>query len=517
MLIPALACFLLACLASLLLTALVRKLAPRVGLVDRPDGYRKLHRRPTPLGGGVAVFLATAVVLAGVLVLPNPWGLVMRQDWRDVLGFALASVIVLVVGLLDDRFGIRGRHKLLGQFAAAAMLLFSGLVIDKVNLFGTDLELGWLSVPLTLLWLVGATNSLNLLDGIDGLATVLGIILGGSIAALAAMTGHPAVAFVALVLTGSLFGFLFFNFPPAKIFLGDAGSMLIGLMVGALAIRASLKGAGTVLLAAPLALWTIPAFDTAVAILRRKLAGRSVYTTDRGHLHHRLLVSLGSSYKVLALIGACCTLTSATALAGVSLQSDTVTLVSSLGIVLLFVATGLFGRSELFLLVSRTRSFGMSLLRPVGFNGNGSRQSFVHLQGTRQWAPLWKTLTDSAERLSLHKIRLDLNLPTMGEGYNATWENARSADLDECWRVELPLVIDKQPVGRLVVTGHHQQASPREGIGLLLSLIEPLENQLRRQFGWGSLPGASSEQAELALAGEPPAEALQTLGPRLPR
>jgi len=518
LLIPALACFLLAALASLVLTAVVRKLAPRIGLVDRPDGYRKLHRHPTPLGGGVAVFLATALVLAAVLVLPNPWGLVVHQDWRDVLGFGLASVIVLVVGLLDDRFGIRGRHKLLGQFAAAAsMLLISDLIIEKVGLFGTDLRLGWFSIPVTLFWLVGATNSLNLLDGIDGLATILGIILGGTIAALAAMTGHPAVAFVALVFTGSLVGFLRFNFPPAKIFLGDAGSMLIGLLIGAMAIRASLKGPGTVLLAAALAVWTIPAFDTAVAILRRTLAGRSIYTTDRGHLHHRLLHSLGSSRRVLAVIAVCCTMTSAAALAGVSLQSDTVTLVSSLGIMALFVATGLFGRAELALLFSRARGFGVSLIRPFGLNGNGSHQSAVHLQGTRQWGPIWKALTDSAERLSLHKIRLDLNLPTMGEGYNATWENTHRAEPDECWRVEIPLVIDHQPAGRLAVIGHHQHASPREGIELLLSAIEPFENQLRQQFGLDDGPDAPSEQPELALAGGPPTATLQTASPRLPR
>jgi UDP-GlcNAc:undecaprenyl-phosphate GlcNAc-1-phosphate transferase len=137
------------------------------------------------------------------------------------------------------------------------------------------------------------------------LATVLGIILSVSICALAAMTHHAAVAVAALVFAGSLLGFLPFNLAPAKVYLGDAGSMLIGLVVGGLSIRASLKGPGTVLLAAPLAILTIPILDSAVAILRRRLAGRSIYETDRGHIHHRLLARFGSKHKVLLCVIVC--------------------------------------------------------------------------------------------------------------------------------------------------------------------------------------------------------------------
>ena len=197
--------------------------------------------------------------------------------------------VIVVVGLVDDRIKLRGRLKLIGQFAAALVLVAGGLVIQRIGIFGQQIDLGLLSIPFTLFWLVGAVNAVNLLDGIDGLATMLGFILVATIAGMAALVGQTQVFVIAVVFAGSLLGFLRYNFPPATIFLGDAGSMLIGLVVGALAISGSLKGPGTVLLAAPLAVWTIPIFDSVAAILRRKLSGRSIYTTDRGHIHHRLL------------------------------------------------------------------------------------------------------------------------------------------------------------------------------------------------------------------------------------
>ena len=220
--------FAAACLVSLILTPLVRKLALKIGLVDRPDSRRKLHAGPMPLGGGVVVFLAMSVVLGGVLVVRNPWAIGLSKDWHDALAFFISGGFIVALGLVDDRFGLRGRQKLLGQIVAASLLAASGLVIHGLGIFGYYLDLGPFALPVTVLWLVGAINAINLLDGIDGLATTIGIILSVTLAVLAAMTNHPGVATIALVLAGSMLGFLRYNFPPAKIFLGDAGSMLIG-------------------------------------------------------------------------------------------------------------------------------------------------------------------------------------------------------------------------------------------------------------------------------------------------
>ena len=311
----AIICFVCATLLGSALTALAVKLSPRIGLVDRPDQHRKLHTHATPLGGGAAVFLATVVVLGGLVSMGNPWRMHINEDWVNIAGSALACAWIVVLGLLDDRYGLRGRQKLAGQVLAAAMLMACGVLIRGVGIFGMEIDLGLLTIPVTLIWLTGAINSVNLLDGMDGMATVIGIILSLAICALAMLTHHAAVAVTALVFAGALLGFLPFNLSPAKIYLGDAGSMLIGMIVGCLSIRASVKGAGTVLLAAPLAVMTVPILDSFAAVVRRKLAGQSIYAPDRGHLHHRLLAHFGNKYKVLVCVAICASVTCGFALA----------------------------------------------------------------------------------------------------------------------------------------------------------------------------------------------------------
>ena len=289
----------IAAVVSYPLTNFVGLLARNWGFVDRPDGHHKSHGREVALGGGLAVFLAASITFTVEYLSSSPLRNVLEEESPYLSGLLMAGAWIVGVGLYDDRFGMRGRYKLLGQLIAALIVIYSGLVIEKFAVFEQVIELGWFSIPFTIFWLLGAMNSLNLLDGIDGLATTIGIILCATISIMALIFGQQAVAVVGAVFTGSLLGFLRFNFPPAKIFLGDAGSMLIGLVVGTLAIGGSFKGPATVALAAPLAIWALPIFDSVAAIMRRKLTGRSIYATDRGHLHHRLLSVFGKNTRVL--------------------------------------------------------------------------------------------------------------------------------------------------------------------------------------------------------------------------
>ncbi len=463
---------------SMVLTAAVRAAALRIGLTDRPDGHRKLHGDATPLGGGLAVLLASCAVLAVLTLLPSPWDFGLRGEATELLPMLAAASTIVAVGLVDDRFRLRGRHKLIGQIAAASILIASGTVIQVIVVFGWRIELGLLSVPFTLFWLVGATNAINLLDGIDGLAAMLGVILSLTIAAMAAATGHGTAAVVALVLGGSLLGFLQFNFPPARVFLGDAGSMLIGLVVGALAIDAALKGPGTVLLAAPLAIWTIPVLDSVAAIIRRKLTGRSIYMTDRDHLHHRLLSSLGSSQRVLAWVGVCCAATCVAALLSVSLKSDLLALLTGPAIVVILAVSGVFGRGEMVLLFDRLKSVGISLLHPLVTRDAAVRETAVRLQGSGDWDLLWTTLTESADRLHLVRIRLDVNLPLAQESYSAAWERTLADGADRCWKVDIPLLLTGQPIARLTVVGERNGESSCSAIDLLMDMLVPFEERI---------------------------------------
>lgn len=520
------AIFLVACIVSLVLTAMIREIAPRIGLTDNPDGRRKLHGRAIPLGGGVAVFLTWAIILGALWLVPSPRSDVspdptpdasvaatadaettyqpyvprdirekLKDDCPNLPALLLAGLVIVVVGLIDDYGYLSGKQKLLGQIVAASILLADGLLIRQVEVFGWQLSMGWFAYPVTLFWLLGAVNSLNLLDGIDGLATMLGMILSCTIAAMSVVTGNFGVAIIAMIFAASLLGFMRYNFPPATIFLGDSGSMLIGLLVGALAILGSFKGAGTVLLAAPLAVWTIPIFDSLAAILRRKLTGQSIYATDRGHLHHRLLNLLGSNRKVLGWVAGCCAVISVATLVGLVNKNDNVTLLTCLAVVAIFIATGVFGRVELLLVGSRLRKMGRMLVAPIIWSKAEAWQTSIQLQGNQRWETLWRSFVESADQFQLLEIHLDVNMPTVHEAYHASWESSRRTNRDCCWRIDVPLLANAQPVGRIRITGVQQGPSTCLQIQELMELIEPFEariHELAQTAAGGNQPVAET-------------------------
>ena len=286
-------CFFVSAIASVMLVPSVRSLALQWGFVDRPDSDRKLHRKPIALCGGVAVFAAIVVSFLAIIQIDR------RLEWFElgvvetrwyVLFFAVAAI--LLVGLIDDAWSLRGRQKLLLQFLIITALVGSGTIIEIVSVFGKEVHLGPIAFPVTVLWLLIAVNALNLIDGADGMATTVGCFVSAGLTVLAWQTGSPMGAVLAVSLSGALIGFLFFNRPPATIFLGDAGSMMIGLFVGVLAVWSSVKES-TVLASAPVAILALPLFDSSAAILRRWLTGRSIYATDRAHLHHLLQERFG--------------------------------------------------------------------------------------------------------------------------------------------------------------------------------------------------------------------------------
>jgi UDP-GlcNAc:undecaprenyl-phosphate GlcNAc-1-phosphate transferase len=470
------ALLLAACLIATRLAQSVRAVALRRGFVDRPDGHRKLHRDAVPLGGGIVVFISAAIVVAALFAIPNPYSAGLATRGQDALGLFLGGLVIVLVGLADDVIGLRGRQKLLGQTLAAAVLLACGLSIDRIQIFDWQLDLGRWSIPLTLFWFLGAINSVNLLDGIDGLATTLGIVLSTAIGLMAATTGHPELAVIALVFAASLCGFLRFNFPPARMYLGDAGSMLIGLIVGALAIQASLKGPGTVLLAAPVVIWTVPIFDSAAAILRRKLTGRSVYTSDRAHLHHALTERVGNC-RALVWLAVASSATSLGALASVWWKNDAVAILSAAAVVLVFILTRVFGYSELKLVTARLSGFLRSLVTIRRLDSAAAVEQTVRLQGSRPWEILWESLTEWGDKLDLRQIRLDVNVPLLGEGYHASWQRAGNGEADRAWRLELPLLAGERVVGSLKIAGDCS-GTASENLQRILDLLEPFEAHL---------------------------------------
>lgn len=471
--------FAVAFLLSCLLTPLMRRAAIPLGIVDHPDGRRKLQLGPIPLGGGVVVCVATILAIAlnlGAMSLSAHGESKNPADF--LIGLLGASVLIVAVGLLDDRFSLRGRQKLAGQLGAALILVFSGLVVERIHLFGAQIELGLLSIPFTLFWLLGAINALNLIDGIDGLASSVGAILSVAIAGMAVMTGHGGDALIALALCGALLGFLIYNFPPASIYLGDAGSMLVGLLLGALAIRSSLKGPATVALAAPTVIWAIPIMDVGMAILRRKLTGRSIYHTDRGHLHHCLLRKGFSTRTTLISIVIFCMVTAFGSLASVAQQNEWLAVGSALVVFATLLVTRWFGNAEFRLLGSRLKTLLVSLLKLSCGRKTPAIPVHTRITGTRDWDELWNTLTVYAERFDLCSVQFNVNLPAWNEDYHVQWNRKPEGDSHQEWSTEFPLVTHNMTVGRLRIRGICMHDSVCVWMGELIAGLKPFETHL---------------------------------------
>ena len=209
--------------------------------------------------------------------------------------------MIVVLGIFDDIYALSAKLKFGVQLIAALMPVFCGVRIDfiKVPEFISQygyIGLGWFSIPLTVLWIVGITNAINLLDGLDGLACGVSTIAALTLLCIALIVGEPEVAFITSALAGACFGFLPYNFNPAKLFMGDTGALLLGFVLSTISVQGLFKGYAVISIAAPFLILGLPIFDTASAILRRLKSGRPIMSPDRGHLHHRL-VDAGFSQK----------------------------------------------------------------------------------------------------------------------------------------------------------------------------------------------------------------------------
>lgn len=459
------------------LVPLARALAQRFGLVDQPDGHRKMHKLPIPVSGGLAVLSAVVATLGLMLLLPeNPITDSLRDHGAPILGLLLGSLVIAVVGIADDLRWLRGRHKLVGQIVAAGIVVsFSG-GIQTVYLFGNGFDLGWFGVAFTIFFLVGTINSLNLIDGIDGLLGSVGVILSLSLAAMACLAGHWWAAAIALALAGALFGFLRYNLLSASIFLGDSGSMLVGLVLGTLAIQSSLKAPSALAIACPLGLLTLPIFDTFAAIVRRKLTGRSIYTTDRGHLHHCVQRSGYSGLGTVAVISLFCMVACAGVLASRAFDNEWITLLTALSIIATLVLTRLFGHAEAKLITGRLRAFWMPANLP--------QQMEVRLQGTVGWEHLWRALKDSAVEMKLQSMLLDVNAPFLHEGYHARWGHEIDGTGETpLWLAAIPMTMKGRSVGRLVLSGEPDEQPAWAKIAAVMKVVEEFNDSVTAPVG----------------------------------
>jgi UDP-GlcNAc:undecaprenyl-phosphate/decaprenyl-phosphate GlcNAc-1-phosphate transferase len=376
-----------ACAISLWVTRVVRDTAVGRGLLDVISSSRKVHSHPVPRLGGVGIVAGAYGALLLGLFVPDVRTTLSADGWR-LFGLGMAGLVVAAVGAWDDVHGLRAREKLAAQMGVALVLYTFGFRIEEVGIpFGEPIVLGPLSLPVTLFWIAGVANALNLIDGLDGLAG--GIALTGTLVVLAlgAKGGDLPSVLVAVALAGGVLGFLFYNVNPASIFMGDGGSLFLGTVLAALAIRPQAHAAHEMsLLAMALALG-VPIADTLAAMIRRAARGMPMSSADREHLHHRLLdIGLPHSRAVLALWAA----TALLAASGV------------------YVACGSSGRGPVLVLVL---SAGLVVLYKLGIIRAGSPELLARRQRNRHRLRAVRLLLDRLRRAaSVADVRKDIGL-----------------------------------------------------------------------------------------------------------
>jgi UDP-GlcNAc:undecaprenyl-phosphate GlcNAc-1-phosphate transferase len=356
--------FAIAMMGCVLATPLVTRIASWVGAIDRPDQFRRIHRGAVPrLGGlGLALGIAAGVLLPHVSSSSSPmYGrlLELHHEWA----IFIAAVIILAVGFVDDTRSMGPRMKLMGQALAVMALYLGGIRIQAIDVLGLNLDLtqpnlqfnilglsanvGLPSLSVTMLWFLGCINVWNLIDGMDGLASGVGLLVSGTLTLVAIHNENVEVAILAVALAGSLAGFLLYNWHPACIFLGDSGALLIGLLIGVIGVQGSMKGPSTISILFPILAMGLPISDTAMAIFRRWVRNLPLSAADRRHVHH-LLIGLGLNPRQAALMLYCFSgFLCGAVLLGVALRSEFLALIMGVFGCLAFLVVVTSRRDEL--------------------------------------------------------------------------------------------------------------------------------------------------------------------------
>ena len=285
-----------ALLISLFVTPPVKWFAVKIGAIDVPRDNRRVHKEPIPRLGGLAIFIA--FILSVVI---------FAEIDLEIQGVLLGSLLIVLIGVVDDIIPLKASHKFLGQIVAAFIPVMHGVTIDLIshpNIFAYSdyLPLGVFTFPITIFWIVGITNAVNLIDGLDGLAVGVSTISSLTMLVVALLvTADLNVAIVLAALAGACMGFMPYNLNPAKIFMGDTGALLLGYLLATMSVLGLFKFYAIISFAVPFMALALPILDTVFAIIRRVLKGQSPMAPDRGHFHHRLL-DLGFSQKQAVFI-----------------------------------------------------------------------------------------------------------------------------------------------------------------------------------------------------------------------
>lgn len=327
-----LAAMLCAALVAFATTPSVRVLAYKLGAIDIPQDGRRMHKKPIPRLGGLAIYLGFILT-----------SLIFAEFNPALIAIWIGGSIIVLLGILDDIFRLKASVKMVVQIGVALIAVWKGIIVEQINFFGTPIEFGAWAIPITVIWIVGLTNAINLIDGLDGLSCGVSAISAMSLLLVSIIMGEDhSMTLLMAILAGSCMGFLPFNINPAKIFMGDTGALFLGYALSVISIQGVLKLHAVVSFIIPISIFALPLLDTTFAFTRRILQGKSPFSPDRGHLHHRL-IDMGLNQKqVVAILYAVCALLGLSAILFTSEMLWKAGVIILLGIILLVLNFKLF-------------------------------------------------------------------------------------------------------------------------------------------------------------------------------
>jgi UDP-GlcNAc:undecaprenyl-phosphate GlcNAc-1-phosphate transferase len=394
----------LSLVCGVIFTPLAIKLAYRTGAIDHASSSRKTHKSPVPRLGGIAIVGAFFVPIVVLLIVDSTVGRMFYGDGLRPLALFLGGGLIAALGVYDDMKGADAKVKFAVQFAVAALVYALGYRINAIaNPFGDAIQLGVLGLPFTMVWIAGVINALNLIDGLDGLAGGAALLAVVTTFVFGALHAEPLIMLFAAALAGALIGFLRYNLNPARIFMGDTGSMFLGFVLSTSAITAHEGSHTRVAMLVPIVVLAFPITDTLLAMTRRWVLGAPLFAADRGHIHHRLL-DLGLSHRATVLVlHVVCALLGLSALAlAHATPFQAAVLLGALGL-----ASAVALRALGFLRVENTRN--VLRVRRTNLQRRAAVRTLTRrLSTATEMGQVWSTLKDAGPALGAHGLALRL-------------------------------------------------------------------------------------------------------------
>jgi UDP-GlcNAc:undecaprenyl-phosphate/decaprenyl-phosphate GlcNAc-1-phosphate transferase len=478
----------LALTVGAVLTLVVRNRAVKLGWYDQARSSRKVHARPIPRLGGTAIVLAFNAPITALLFVDSSVALIFREQRDLILGLYVGGFAIAALGFYDDLYGANARLKFSVQTAVALLLYAIGFRIEILSWpFGPPLALGVVALPFTILWIVGVINAMNLIDGLDGLAGGVALFVVATNFILAFARHDVLVSLAMAALGGAVLGFLIFNFNPASIFMGDTGSMFLGFVLAAVAVKTSTKSGTTVAMLVPIIALGLPIMDTFLAVARRAILGRSLFDADKDHIHHRLMSRLRLSQRraVLFLYGLCCLF----ALAALGLafangvQSTMLLVAVSITVFVLMRKLGYLDlrESRVATHIRRRNHQLRSVLREIVRN----------VQASADLSDLWNSIRPLTEELGATRLELRIYEATGLRREGVLFETERLAGTSSPVEVRVELADGERGMGYLSATWRDGRDVDRD-YELGLELIADSVAAMAARFALRALPATEN-------------------------